>query len=65
MKNAVLFAFALLVAGAGMAQPSFAAAGNEPAATTSEPMKTKPVKRHLHKHDRHSHNLKAHRTHRA
>ncbi len=64
MKNAALFAFALLIAGAGMAQPSFAASSEEPAAAASEPMKTKPVKHKHHKHDRHASLTKAHKAHR-
>ncbi|MEK4034686.1 hypothetical protein WOC76_10380 [Methylocystis sp. IM3] len=64
MKNAALFAFALLIAAAGMAQPSFAATGEEPAAAASEPMKTKPAKHKHHKHERHSALTKAHKAHR-
>ncbi len=63
MKNAALFAFALLIAGAGMAQPSFAA-GEQPAAAATEPMKAKPVKHKHHKHERHSAITKAHKAHR-
>ncbi len=62
MKNAVLFACALLVGAAAIATPSFAASGSEPAASATEPMKAKTVKHHK---QRHSLNLKAHRTHKA
>ncbi len=67
MKNEALLAFALLVAGASMAQPSLAATGDEPAAGATEPMKGKPAKHKAvhHKHERHSHYMKAHKAHRA
>ncbi len=60
MKNTALLACALLVGSAAMATPSFAASGSEPAATATEPLKTKPVKHH---NQRHSFNFKAHKTH--
>ncbi len=62
MKNAVLLACALLVGSAAMVTQSFAASGSEPAASATEPMKAKPVKHHK---QRHSLNLKAHKTHKA
>jgi hypothetical protein len=64
MKNAFLLAFALAIGTASMVQATYAAT-NEPAAMSSEQMKTKPVKKAApHKHERHSH-LKVHRAHRA
>lgn len=65
MKNAAVFALALLVSSSAMAQSSFAAADPEPTATASEPMKTKPAKKPHHKHQRHSVNIKAHKAHSA
>lgn len=64
MKNAALFAFALLIAGATMAQPTYAAGSAEPGAAASEPMKAKPAKHKHHgqKHEHHTHNMKAHKT---
>ncbi len=62
MKNAVLLARALLVGTAAMATPSFAASRSEPAASATEPTKTKPLKHHK---QRHSLNLKAHKTYKA
>lgn len=63
MKSA-LFSLALLIAGAGFVQPSFAAT-EEPAPAASEPAKPKPVKhkahRHHHGHEKHSMLLKAHK----
>lgn len=65
MKKAVLFAFALIVSAAGLAQPSFAAQKEEPSAAATEPMKAKPAKHKSHKHERHTSNTKAHNAHRA
>jgi hypothetical protein len=65
MKKAVLFAFALIISVAGLAQPSFAAASTEPSTTATEPMKAKPAKHKSHKHERHTSNTKAHKAHRA
>jgi hypothetical protein len=50
LKNALLIAFALLI---GMAPATYAVA-HEPAATSSETMKIKPVKKAPMKHERHS-----------
>ncbi len=60
--NAVLLACTLLIGSAAMATPSFAASGSEPAASAAEPMKAKPVKHHK---QRHSLNIKMHKTHKA
>ncbi len=62
MKNAVLLACALLIGSATMATPSLAASSSELAASATEPMKAKPVRHHK---QRHSLDLKAHKTHQA
>jgi hypothetical protein len=63
MKN-ILFAMALVVAGAAFAQPVLAAT-EEPAPAATEPAKVKPAKhksqRHMQKHERHSSVTKAHK----
>jgi hypothetical protein len=64
MKNSFLLAFAFVTGIAGMVQATYAAT-NEPAAMSSEQMKTKPIKKVVpHKHERHS-GLKAHRIHKS
>jgi hypothetical protein len=64
MKNSLLLAFALVIGMAGMVQATYAAT-NEPAAMSTEQMKTKPIKKAVpHKHERHS-SLKAHRIHKS
>lgn len=62
MKNAILLVCALFVGSAAMATSSFAASGSEPAAAATESMKTKPVKHHK---QRHSLNIRAHKSHKA
>jgi hypothetical protein len=64
MKKSALFASAIIVAAAGLIQPSFAAPSNEPSAAT-ETMKTKPAKHKAHKHERHVSITKSHKAHRA
>ncbi len=65
MKKATLFATALIISAAGLAQPSFAAQNEEPSAAATEPMKAKPAKHKSHKHERHTANTKAHKAHHA